>query len=63
MVNNTTKPEQLTCIVNDLVIFQIQIQIVYLTQTCIFLRHKKITLIIICLYMYSICPGDRAKVM
>ena len=32
---------------------QIQIQIVYLTQTCIFLRHKKkITLIIICLYMY-----------
>ena len=50
MVNNTTKPEQLTCIVNDLVIFQIQI--VYLTQTCIFLRHKKITLIIICLYMY-----------
>ena len=33
-------------------IIQIQIQIVYLTQTCIFLRHKKITLIIICLYMY-----------
>ena len=31
---------------------QIQIQIVYLTQTCIFLRHKKITLIIICLYTY-----------
>ena len=31
---------------------QVQIQIIYLTQTCIFLRHKKITLIIICLYTY-----------
>ena len=39
-----------------------QIQIVYLTQTCIFLRHKKITLIIICLYTYMFWRSSKGYV-